>query len=66
MSYMVYENGEYREATEEEAAEIEARMAAAFEPPPAVEDRVTDLEAETSQIAEIVNILVSGETGGTE
>nr|DAT33583.1 MAG TPA: hypothetical protein [Caudoviricetes sp.] len=41
----IYENGEYRDATPEEAAELEALMAAAPPPEPTTEEKIAALLA---------------------
>jgi hypothetical protein len=62
MSYVIYENGIYREAT---AEEIEARSKETETALSTVEERVAGLETETSQLTELVGILISGETEET-
>lgn len=41
----IYENGEYRDATPEEAAELEALMAATPPPEPTTEEKIAALLA---------------------
>lgn len=58
----IYENGIYRDMTDEEIAEFEKLAAEATAPEPSPEDRIAALEKDNAELREAIEALISGVT----
>lgn len=58
----IYENGIYRDMTDEEIAEFEKLAAEATAPEPSPEDRIAALEKDNAELREAIEELISGVT----
>lgn len=57
-----YENGIYRDMTDEEIAELEKLAAEAPAPEPSPEERIAALEQDNAELREAIEALISGVT----
>lgn len=57
-----YENGIYRDMTDEEIAELEKLAAEAPAPEPSPEERIAALEKDNAELREAIEALISGVT----
>lgn len=57
-----YVNGEYRDMTPEEIAELERLAAEAPVPEPSPEERIAALEQDNAELREAIEALISGVT----